>query len=81
MKESFLGYAKFIAEENPRYRRAFAHAKPLENIPPHYPKDYNPSDYSPEKFLQEIRNAGYATDTNYVGKIVSLWKQNNIDVA
>lgn len=81
MKESFIDYAKFLAIENPRYREAFQYAKDINPRPSYYPKDYSPENYDPKKFLEAIKEAGYATDDKYVEKVASVWETNGIEVA
>lgn len=75
MKESFYGYAKFLALDNPRYRPAFKYAYDINPRPNHYPEDY--SGYNPLKFLIEIKKAWYATDNKYVEKISWVIKSIN----
>ena len=80
MKESFIDYAKFLAIKNPRYREAFRYAKDINPRPSYYPKDYSSENYDPKKFLEAIKEAGYATDNEYVEKVASVWKTNGIEV-
>lgn len=80
MKESFIDYAKFLTK-NPRYREAFQYAKNIDPRPSYYPKDYTSENFNPKKFIEAIKDAGYATDPVYVDKIVSVWKTNQIEVA
>lgn len=80
MKESFIDYAKFLTK-NPRYREAFQYAKNITPQPSYYPKDYVAENFNPRKFIEAIKDAGYATDPVYVDKIASVWKTNQIEVA
>lgn len=80
MKESFIDYAKFLTK-NPRYRDAFQYAKNIDPRPSYYPKDYSAENFSPKKFIEAVKDAGYATDPIYVDKIASVWKTNDIEVA
>ncbi len=83
MKDSFIDHAKFLAIDNPRYRKAFQYAKDINPRPSYYPKDYSPENYNPKKFLEAIWDGGhgYATDPIYVDKVANVWKTNNIEVA
>lgn len=81
IKESFIDHANFLAIQNPRYRDAFQYANDITPRPSYYPKDYNKNNYSPQKFLEAIKKAGYATDDNYVDKIAGVWKTHGIEVA
>lgn len=72
MKESFIGYAKFLVK-NKRYRNAFKYWAKLDETPEYYPKDY--MWYDPKKFIEEIKNAWYATDPNYVTKVMWTWNK------
>lgn len=66
--EAFEWYANFLME-NPRYSKAFKYTTDIyDNW--NKPKWYIGRD--PIRFLQEIKNAGYATDSNYVGKIANV---------
>lgn len=72
MEDSFIGHAEFLIR-NPRYRDAFRYAQDISPRPWYYPKDY--VGYDPIKFLQEVKNAGYATDPNYVASVSSLFSR------
>lgn len=75
MKESFYGYAKFLALENPRYKPAFKYGYDINPRPSHYPEDY--SGYNPLKFLIEIKKAWYATDNDYLKNMSWVIKSIN----
>ena len=60
MYDSAIGYAKFILT-NRRYRKAVIEYRKTKNA-----KD----------FLERIKQAGYATDPNYVAKVSSVFKNS-----
>jgi len=80
MKESFIDYARFLTK-NPRYREAFQYAQDINPRPSYYPKDYVATNFSPQKFIEAIWGAGYATDPKYVDKVAGVWNTNQIEVA
>ncbi len=72
MKDSFIWYARFLTE-NPRYKNAFKYWVNLTEKPDYYPKSY--IWYNPELFITELKKAKYATDSNYVSKVINVWKK------
>ncbi|MDD4151767.1 MAG: glucosaminidase domain-containing protein [Candidatus Gracilibacteria bacterium] len=72
MKESFIDYAKFLTH-NPRYFEAFKYGYNLDEKPSYYPSDY--IGYDPEKFIDKIAKAGYATDPSYASNVINTWKK------
>jgi len=72
MKEWFAWYAEFLIR-NQRYRNAFKYAADISPRPSYYPSGY--VWYSPEKFIQEIAKAWYATDPDYAQKVIQVWKR------
>jgi len=75
--DSFIDYAELISKSG-IYDRAFAYAVPKDPRPAYYPSDYNPSNYSPLQFLQAVKDSGYATDSQYVSKIVGIWRAHDV---
>lgn len=72
MKESFIDYANFLTQ-NPRYKNAFKYWVDLNPRPEYYPNDY--IWYDPEKFIEEIADAWYATDPRYSSLVKSTWEK------
>jgi flagellum-specific peptidoglycan hydrolase FlgJ len=68
MREAFHGYGEFLSQ-NPRYKPAFNYASQMI-----FGLSTNYKWRDPVAFIKEVKNAWYATDSNYVGKIVSIQK-------
>lgn len=72
MEESFIWYAEFLTR-NRRYKEAFQYWADLNPKPEYYPNSYKW--YDPDKFIQEIAKAWYATDPNYARKVAQVWSK------
>lgn len=78
MEEGFIGYANFLTK-NKRYRKSFNYWADLNPKPDYYTNNYKW--YDPDRFLQEITKAWYATDPNYYTSVVKIARNLRDDIA